>query len=155
MKAKTLSALLLLFAALVACGGSTKPPEYDDVNGTFEGPFKGADGIVTLQGTATFVITQTDGDLSANLTANGTITLRGDISLPMSETYKVPGMIEKGRDPWVNFTLPKGQDCPDLSQIKLIGKHNSEMRKLELIGVFSISDSCLSQVPVTVTVTKK
>ena len=156
MKAKTLSAMLPLFAALAACGGSTKPPEYDDVNGTFEGPFTGANTILTLQGTAMFVITQTDGDLSANLTLSGTVTDGGN-SRPMSGTYKVPAMIERGRDPWVNFTLPKRQDCPDLSQVKLAGKHNSELRKLELIGVFSLGDidSCRSQIPVTVTVTKK
>ena len=154
MKAKTLSAMLL-FAALAACGDPTKPPEYDDVNGTFEGPFKGADGDFTLQGTATLVITQTDGDLSANLTVNGTITA-GSSSFPLSETYKVTGTITR-TCPEVNFTLPKGQDCPDLSQVKLTGKHNSEMRKIELTGVFSIGDidDCYSQIPVTVTVTKK
>ena len=124
MKAKTLSAMLL-FAALAACD-STKPPEYDDVNGTFEGPVTGSDRFTTFQGTATFVITQTDGDLSASFTVSGTRSFR-DLSVPWtwSET-DVTGMIAKGREPAVSFTLPKQQECPDLPQIELTGKHNSE-----------------------------
>ena len=157
MKAKTLSVMLPLFAALAACD-STKPPEYDDVNGTFEGPVTGSDGITTFKGTATFVITQTDGDLSANLTLSGTETIRG-ITVPWSETYKVTGAIAKGRDPAVSFTLPKQQECPDLPQIELTGKHNSEMRKIELTGEYPFDslEVCqrLAEVPLTLTVTKK
>ena len=158
MKAKRLSAMLL-FAALAACGDdSTKPPEYDDVNGTFEGSVSGSGAGASLQGTAMIVITQTDGDLSANLTVNGTITF-GDITAPMSESDKVTGTIAKGRDPEVSFTLPKDQDCPDLPQIVLAGTHNSKMGKIDLTGVFPIDDldTCTrtGELQLTVTVTKK
>ena len=37
----------------------------------------------------------------------------------------------------MSFTPPK-EDCPpDFPQVELTGKHNSEMRKIELTGVFS------------------
>ena len=157
MKATRLSAMLL-FAALAGCGDSTTAPEYDDVNGTFEGSVSGSGGGASLQGTATIVITQTHGDLSGNLTLDGTITFNG-ITAPMSETDEVTGTIAKGRDPGVRFTLPRNPYCPNLPQIVLAGTHNSEMRKISLTGVSPIfhPESCVrtGTLQVAVTVTKK
>ena len=136
----------LVFLLLPACGGDngTGPapgPTFENIAGTYNGPFVGVAQGSVFDAVIRFTILQSGGDLSGTWRVEG--DLDGDL---VSVSSPFTGTIASGTNPAVSFTVT--DVCPDYSAT-FSGSLNSSNGLITVSGpvaILNFEDNCVVEI---------
>jgi hypothetical protein len=137
---------------LSACSESgTGPHSFENIAGTYSGPFVASDQGITLESVVTITIQQQGGSLSGTWRMEGIVTdyVNVGVELPLwpgaevSGNGALTGTIASGPNPAVSFTTGLEQ-CPEWSDTAS-GSFNSSNKEITVDSRVHIQDeTCLT-----------
>lgn len=141
----------LAFVLLSACSDSgTGPPSFENIAGTYSGPFVASAQGIDLESVVTITIQQSSGSLSGTWSTEGTVSdgVNIGVVLPLWPGATVfgdgtlTGTIASGLNPAVSFTTTTNA-CPDMSDTHS-GSLNSSNNQITVDSrVHILDDDCL------------
>jgi hypothetical protein len=122
-------------AVLTGCSGSPAAPTpaaFENVAGTWTGKVGGVTQGVTLDGTITLSLQQSDGNLTGGYSVQGSLSNPVQTS-PLQGSVTLTGTVASGSNPLVTFTTTS-VPCPNLTGESWSGSFNNRTGVLTITG---------------------